>query len=283
MTPTIVVIGLGAMGSAVARRLKERGATVLTSFAGRSAASIRRAEETGLVDVDDDTIAQADLILSIVPPAQAVAVAERFTRPLARLPRKAIFADCNAINVETVRRIERIVAPSGASFVDGGIIGPPPGPAANPSFYFSGEAAPALAMLGPLGLKVRVMTAPVGGASALKMSYAGINKGVTLLAAAMVLGATRAGATEALHAELSESQPQLLARLAKSLPDMVPKAARWAPEMEEIAEFLGDHSAARGIYQSMAELCRHLAADFAGDQTDIAALEAFVSPLKEPR
>ena len=70
-------------------------------------------------------------------------------------------------------------------------------------------------------------------------------KGMTLLAAAMLLGATRAGAADALRAELSESRPALLDRYARSIPDMYPKAYRWAPEMEEIAEFLGDDPAAR--------------------------------------
>ena len=92
-----------------------------------------------------------------------------------------------------MRRIDAVVTPTGAAFVDGGIIGPPPGQSGNPTFYFSGQAAPALAGLSDLGLNVRIMKAPLGAASALKMSYAEINKGTTLLAAAMLLGATRAG------------------------------------------------------------------------------------------
>jgi 3-hydroxyisobutyrate dehydrogenase-like beta-hydroxyacid dehydrogenase len=182
------------MGSAVGRRLSEHGARVLTSLTGRSIATVRRAEMTGMIGADDDAIAQADVILSILPPNEAFALAERFAAPLSRASHKAIFADCNAINVETVRRIDAVITPTGAAFVDGGIIGPPPGQSGNPTFYFSGQAAPALAGLCDLGLNVRIMNAPLGAASALKMSYAGINKGTTLLAAAMLLGATRAGA-----------------------------------------------------------------------------------------
>jgi L-threonate 2-dehydrogenase len=125
------------------------------------------------------------------------------------------------------------------------------------------------------------MNAPLGAASALKMSYAGINKGTTLLAAAMLLGATRAGAADALRAELSESRPELLDRYARSIPDMYPKAYRWAPEMEEIAEFLGDDPAARLIFQGMAALCRRLAADQSGEQAEIRSLDVFIARLKE--
>jgi 3-hydroxyisobutyrate dehydrogenase-like beta-hydroxyacid dehydrogenase len=269
------------MGSAVGRRLSEHGARVLTSLTKRSIATIRRAEMTGMIGADDDAIAQADVILSILPPNEAFALAERLAAPLSRASHKAIFADCNAINVETVRRIDAVITPTGAAFVDGGIIGPPPGQSGNPTFYFSGQAAPALAGLCDLGLKVRIMKAPLGAASALKMSYAGINKGTTLLAAAMLLGATRAGAADALRAELSESRPELLDRYARSIPDMYPKAYRWAPEMEEIAEFLGDDPAARLIFQGMAALCRRLAADQSGEQAEIRSLDVFIARLKE--
>jgi len=68
---------------------------------------------------------------------------------------------------------------------------------------------------------------PVGAASALKMAYAGLNKGLTALAAAMAPAATRTGAAKALREELAYSQPQLLAHIGRSLPDMYPKAHRW--------------------------------------------------------
>jgi 3-hydroxyisobutyrate dehydrogenase-like beta-hydroxyacid dehydrogenase len=124
--------------------------------------------------------------------------------PLSRVQRKAMFVDCNAVNVETVRRISSIIEPTGASFVDGSIIGHPPGPEGGPTFYFSGSAAKELAAFEGLGLKVRIMEAPIGAASALKMAYAGINEGITLLVTAMVLGAARAGVADALHEPLAE-------------------------------------------------------------------------------
>ncbi|HTW83240.1 MAG TPA: DUF1932 domain-containing protein [Candidatus Sulfotelmatobacter sp.] len=277
MISRVAVIGPGAMGSAIAGRLTEHGVSVLTSLAGRSEATRRRAEAAGMIDADDDAIASADAILSIVPPADAVALAQRFAAPLARAARKAIYADCNAVDVDTVHRIATIIAPTGAPFVDGAIIGLPPGPNGDPTVYLSGEPAPALAPLADRGLTLRVMDAPVGAASALKMSFAGINKGITLLAAAMILGATRAGAAESLRGALAEHRPDVLARLDRALPDMVPKAYRWAPEMEEIAAFLGDDAAGRAIYAGLAALCRRLAADRTGAGTEIATLTAFVA------
>jgi 3-hydroxyisobutyrate dehydrogenase-like beta-hydroxyacid dehydrogenase len=276
MISTIAVIAPGAMGSAVARRLADRGATVLTSLAGRSEETRHRAAAAGMIDADDEALVRSDVILSILPPNDALALAERFVAPLTRAARKPIYADCNAIDVETAHRIAATLAPTGAPFVDGGIIGPPPGPKADPTFYFSGEAARLLAPLADLGLTVRVMDAPIGAASALKMSFAGINKGMTLLAAAMVLGATRAGAADALRTELADHHPVILERIVRGVPDMFPKAYRWAPEMEEIAAFLGEDAAARQIFEGMAALCRRLAADRAGHGAEIATLQTFV-------
>ena len=75
MSETVGVIAMGEMGSAVARRLHERGATVITQLTGRTPASAARAERAGAIPVstDDEFAAQSDFILSIVPPGERVA------------------------------------------------------------------------------------------------------------------------------------------------------------------------------------------------------------------
>lgn len=278
MTSTIAVIAPGAMGSAVGARLHAGGATVLTSLLGRSAASASRAGAAGMEPADDDRIAGADIVLSIVPPGEAVALAERLAPALGRSARKPVYVDCNAIDVRTARRVEAVLAPTGAGFADGGIIGGPPKPGdAGPTFYLSGDAAGRLGELAGLGLKVRVLEAPVGAASALKMSYAGITKGLTGLGAAMILAASRAGAGEALHEELQASQPQLLARFGKGMGDMYPKAYRWVAEMREIAAFIGPEAPEHVIYEGMAGLYEHIAADFAGGRAETGAIDRFLA------
>ncbi|MEW6149615.1 MAG: NAD(P)-binding domain-containing protein, partial [Pseudomonadota bacterium] len=222
---TIAILAPGAMGSAVARRLSENGARVLTSLQGRSEATLKRAVDAGMVGAKDDAIAEADIILSIVPPSEAVALAERLAALISTRAHKPIVVDCNAVNVETVRRIGEIIASAQAPFVDGGIIGFPPQPGGkSPAFYMSGEHARDVMVLKDLGLDVRIIEGPVGAASALKMSYAGIVKGLAGIGSAMVIAATKAGAADALRDELALSQPAILARLEVALPDMIPKA-----------------------------------------------------------
>ncbi len=273
MTREFAIIAAGAMGSAVARRLTEKGGRVLTLLDGRSPSTRRRAEDSGMIGVDEDRIARADIVLSIVPPGKALALAERLAPALTRKPRNPIFVDCNAIDVHTVKQVAGIIAPSGARFADAAIIGPPPKPGeAGPTFYISGEPATDLEVLRDYGLTVRTIDGPIGAASALKMSYAGITKGLAAIAAAMVLAATRAGAAAGLREELAASQPQLLQRFAKTLP-----AYRWVAEMREIAAFVGEDAAASRMYGAFADLYERLAADYQGSRTEIELIERFLS------
>jgi 3-hydroxyisobutyrate dehydrogenase-like beta-hydroxyacid dehydrogenase len=262
MTLTIAIIAPGEMGSAVGRSLRERGARIATSLKGRSEASIGRAERAGFVVVesDDRLIEDADMLLSIVPPGEALGVAERFAPALTRAARKPIVVDGNAVAPATAVQIGAVLAASGCPYVDAGIIGPPPAAGLRTIFYVSGTHAPDVLALNDFGLVVRALEGPIGAASALKMSYAGITKGLTAVGSAMVLGAERAGAAEALQRELAESQPHLLAYLAKHVPAMFPKAYRWVAEMEEIAQFLAADPAAPHIYAAMARLYERFAA-----------------------
>jgi 3-hydroxyisobutyrate dehydrogenase-like beta-hydroxyacid dehydrogenase len=277
MSDVIAVLAPGAMGSAVGRRLHEHGATVLTALAGRSAATRGRALAAGMVDADDDRIALADIILSILPPAKAEALAERLAPALCRGGKRTIYVDCNAVNVGTVQRVAGIIAATPARFVDGAIIGAPPKPGSpGPTFYLAGAPAADLGCLQALGLQTRTLDGAIGAASALKMAYAGITKGLTALGAAMVLAASRAGCAEALHRELAASQPQLLKRFQSALPDMAPKADRWVAEMREIAGFAGEDPAAARIYQGVADLYQRLGADQRGERLEFGLIDAFL-------
>ena len=240
MPPTVAIIAQGAMGSGVAQRLTENKVTVLTSLAGRSEASAKRARAAGMSAVSDRALTEADFFLSIVPPGEALTLAERLAPTLTAANKKPVYIECNAVSPQTMRKIADAIAATGCHFVGAGIIGPPPKPgSSNTRFYASGAAAGDFARLNDYGLIVRVLEGPLTAASALKMSYAGITKGFTALGAVMMLAATRAGADQALKAELAESQQALLGILSRNVPGMYGKAYRWVAELDEIATFVG--------------------------------------------
>jgi putative dehydrogenase len=279
MQPIVAVIAPGMMGSGVGGRLAQNGIEVRTALAGRSAASVKRAYAAGMVGASDAQIAACDFILSIVPPGEALGLAEQLAPSLRAAAKKPIYVDCNAVNPATVLRIARTVEETGATFVDGGIIGGPPTPGSKGTkLYLSGPAAARVVELEKYGLEPRVQAGPIGVASAMKMSYAGITKGFTALGAAMMLAAARAGTTEALRAELSASQPALHGWLTRAMPRMHSKAYRWVAEMEEISGFVGEDPAAAQFFQAAARLYERIAADFDGPRAECAALDAFCEP-----
>ena len=279
MQPIVAVIAPGMMGSGVGGRLAQNGIEVRTALGGRSEASVGRAGAAGMVGVSDAQIAASDFILSIVPPGEALGLAERLAPALRVAANQPIYVDCNAVNPATVLRIARTIEETGATFVDGGIIGGPPTPGSKGTkLYVSGPAAARVAALAAYGLEERVPPGPIGAASAMKMSYAGITKGFTALGAAMMLAAARAGTTEALRAELSTSQPALHGWLTRQMPRMYSKAYRWVAEMEEISGFVGDAPAAAQFFQAAARLYERIAADYDAKRAECAALDAFCEP-----
>jgi 3-hydroxyisobutyrate dehydrogenase-like beta-hydroxyacid dehydrogenase len=277
MRPVVAILSQGAMGAGVAARLVAHGVRVLTSLEGRSAASAARAAAAGMEAVDEAGLAAADAFLSILPPAEALATAERLGPAFAAAAAPPLYVDCNAVSPTTMRRIAAVLGAQGLRVVDAGIIGGPPREGyAGPVVHASGPEAPRLAaLLEGRGLDLRVLDGPVGAASALKMSYAGITKGLVAIGSAMMLAATRAGAAQALHAELAASQPALAAWFGRMVPSMYAKAYRWSGEMEEIADFAADDAAAAAIYRGAAALYERLAGE--AGQPEVAALRDFLS------
>jgi putative dehydrogenase len=285
MKPVVAIVAAGNMGAGIARRLVDHGVTVLTLLNGRSDASKARATAAGMQPAAIDAVMDADLLLSIVPPANALSFAEQTAFALKSARKKPVFADCNAVSPATVRHIHAVVSAAGAEFADAGIIGGPPEPGdKGPRIYVAGEPAQKLATLADFGLDMRVLDGPVGAASALKMAFAGISKGHIAIMAAMILAAERSGSAAALKQELSESEQSMLKTMSTRIPkSMIPKAWRWVAEMREIAEFTKEDPAAYAIWMGISKLYERIAEDTAGEHRETDALVQFFDDKGPPR
>ena len=277
MNPTVAIVAQGAMGAGIGARMTERGLRVVTSLAGRSAASVKRAADAGMIAVSDQEVARADYFLSIVPPGDALLLAEKMAALIAPNNKKPIYVDCNAVSPPTKLKIGNAVIKAGAPFVDVAILGLPPKPGGDaPAMIASGPDTGQFASLGEFGLKIRAIDGPVGAASALKMSYAGITKGFTALTSMMLLAAMRGGIEKELRKELERSHPAFVASFTRAIPDMFGKAYRFVAEMEEIANFVGDDKAARQMYLAFADFYARMATDVSGRKKESGALANFL-------
>jgi putative dehydrogenase len=291
--PRVAIIATGEMGNAVGRLLREGGATVTTCLAGRSARTQKLAEQAGITAVADDDrlVGGADVFLSIIPPGEAVGLAERFAKAIKHTGTKPAFVECNAVSPATMRRVAEIIGPTGATLVDVGIIGPPPGKGAT-KFYAAGPQAPSFDALKQCGLDVRWVSANVGDASALKMCYGGLTKGLTALATGLMISARCHGVDKALTAELADSQAAILGWLDRQLPRMPSKAYRWVAEMEEGAATFETVGLPPHMMQGAARLYDWIARTPLGketpetrdqDQTRAAMIEQLAQHLAKPR
>ncbi len=255
-TKTIALFHPGEMGAAVGACLVAGGHRVVCATEGRSAQTRSRAKASGLEDLasPERALAAAEIVLSVCPPHGALALA----REIAGRGFRGFYVDVNAISPATAREAGRIVEKAGATFVDGGIIGPPPVQGASSRLYLSGARAKEIAALfAGTSMEAIALDSPVGAASALKACYAGWTKGATALLAAIRALAEHESVDAALLAEWKRSQPELQKR-SEVVAVQARKAWRWIGEMEEIAASFeaaglpgGFHLAAAKIYRKL--------------------------------
>ncbi|MFO7696689.1 MAG: DUF1932 domain-containing protein [Anaerolineae bacterium] len=259
---TVGLLSPGDMGHAVGRVLVDHGLRVVTCLEGRSERTRNLAAEAGIEEVADyrTLVSEGQLILSIVVPAQAVAVAERVAGAIADAELRGreglTYADCNAIAPQTARDVERTITASGAHFVDAGIIGSPPGEGGRNRFYISGGHTGAMLALNRYGLDVVDLEGEAGQASGLKMCYAALTKGLTALCTELLVAAEALGISEPLAREFQGSQGAMLTRMERGIPGMLPKAHRWIGEMEEIARTFGALGLTPDMLHGAAEMYR---------------------------
>lgn len=225
----IAILHPGEMGAAIGAALVEVGHDVVWRPDGRSAATAGRAGAAGLRPVED--ISDCTLVMSVCPPGSASEVASSVSGF------HGLYLDANAIAPQTALGIAAQTSASGMTYVDGGIIGPPPTRSGTTRLYLSGPQAPAAAdLFDGCRLDTRVLpgAAPTA-ASALKMVYAAWTKIGSALLLAVDSTTDRLGLTQALRAEWELSQPDLAQRLDRALASADAKGWRWAAEMREIA------------------------------------------------
>ncbi len=258
---TIAILSPGDMGGGVGAALIAHGHSVITCVSGRSAATQARADRLGFRSVPDmdALLAEADLVLSILPPEAAPDLARAVAAAMRRSGHAPPYADCNAVAPETARAIGALFEGTGAPFIDGGIIGWAPRPGDAPTrFYVSGEAAGLMDVLDGKGISVRRTGPEIGRASAVKMCYASISKGTNTLHTAAMTVADALGVGEAVRAEIGESAPAVMERMRASIPRLPADAGRWIGEMEEIAKTFDSVGVTTGFHQGAAEMFRLL-------------------------
>jgi 3-hydroxyisobutyrate dehydrogenase-like beta-hydroxyacid dehydrogenase len=248
---TIGLLHPGEMGSAFGAALVEAGYTVTWASAGRSSASARRATSANLIDLGtvDAMVDRCQVIVSICPPTQAVAVANEIAGF------SGLYLDANAIAPATARRVAAVIEAGGGRYVDGGIIGGPPTPTYGTRLYLSGPAAPELVELfADTTVDARVVSEDQTAASGIKMCFAAWTKGTSALLLGIRALAIAEGVEGPLLDEWQTSMPELDRRSLTAAQQAATKGWRWVGEMEEIAATFRSAGLPDGFHLAAAEI-----------------------------
>ena len=257
---TIAILSPGDMGHGVGKVLAAGGYDVITCLAGRSQRTRDLAAAVGFRDVPslEDMALQADLIMSILVPAEAMGVARKVADAMRAAGASRPFADCNAVSPRSASAMASIINAAGGEYIDGGIIGGSPAKGAVPRIYTSGPQAGLMDELDGKGIAVRNLGPGIDRASGIKMCYASMTKGTNALRVAMLTAADSLGLYDELIEELADSQGEALSAMESQIPGLPANAGRWIGEMEEIAETFESAGVTPGFHEGAAEIFRLL-------------------------
>lgn len=280
--PTIGVLSPGAMGGALGRAWQRGGARVVTTVAGRSPRTQRLAEGLEWLHSFEAVVASADVVVSVVPPARALANAEQIAAAAQRINVRPIVADLNAISLPTLDEIAAVLGEGGCAVVDGTISGNPPQPngGGDTRVYLSGEHAGMLTGLDNGGLRTIVAGPDVGQASAIKMCTAAVYKGITALMIQSLRTADAHGVTELVAQDWADMLGPLGADGPNRIAVAVAKSDRFPAEMREIATTQDAAGWGAELYEAIARVFEaayqtalgELSPEQAGEVTDLAAV-----------
>ncbi|KAK4047359.1 hypothetical protein OIO90_006218 [Microbotryomycetes sp. JL221] len=247
---TIAILAPGQMGASLGTLIGSRSSVrVVTTLHDRSARTKRLAQQAKIHDLGsyDAVIKQSNIILSVLPPSNAVSMAQQVIEAVkndeSKDSKTIHYIDMNAISPRTSTKISTMFEHlPRVRYIDGGIIGGPATLESCPKIVLSGEAVnDVFQTLSELFLnRVTNVGDKIGAASALKLSYASLAKGMIALTLNAGLLAKQYDVLNALQEELEESNKAAAQTLQTRVPRNVAKAYRWIGEMDEIATSFND-------------------------------------------
>lgn len=264
----VAMVFPGAMGAPIASLLTCNGIRVLSPIGERSRRTQTTALAAGVVATEDlrSAIIGADMIISLVPPGNAVAMAQRCATELRGLTpqpgrRRPLYLEANSVSPGTARQVAAIVEDAGAACVDATMIGPASQVGNKTLMVVSGPEACKVAHLIGHAIELRIVGDEIGQASSLKMLIAFQTKAVAALGMEMLSAAAKVDQEHILRQMMERFYPETADFLDRNLPTYVRHAARRVDELREVEEWLREigHDAAmveaaRTVIEKMARL-----------------------------
>lgn len=253
----IAWIGFGEAAYHISLGLKQQGFDRMAAYDPakrdplRGATIQSHAEQVGIsiCDTPEEAIQGMDFVVSLTSAKVAVSVARQI---LPLMKQGQIFLDFNSAAPDTKREIAALERPEGVKICDVAVMGPVPLHGFRVPLLIAGEGRQEFAQeMLPYGMKIELLEAPAGGASAVKMIRSVFMKGFPQVMLECLLAAERYGVTEKM---LDSLEGTIGGKTVRQIADQlftptVIHAERRAAEMKEVVKML--HAA--GLAAQMSE------------------------------
>jgi 3-hydroxyisobutyrate dehydrogenase-like beta-hydroxyacid dehydrogenase len=183
----LAFIGFGEAAYYIAKGLKQEGMDQMIAYdvmqndGGRGHLIRTRADEAGiaLAESPETAFENADFVVSLTSPAVCVEVAESV---IPCLTSGQVYVDMNSSSPADMTKVDALPRTDGVGFCDAAVLGSVPKSGHKVKMYLSGGGAQVFydTMI-PYHMTMKVLDAPVGGASACKMFKSVFSKGLPQL------------------------------------------------------------------------------------------------------
>jgi 3-hydroxyisobutyrate dehydrogenase-like beta-hydroxyacid dehydrogenase len=286
---TVGILYCGDMGSAVGRLLRKAGLRVVTTCQGRSLRTREQARSSGIEILPglDEVLAQSNVIFSLVLPAAAIDLAEKYVALHQTHMKNSIFIEANSIGLDKLEQIECLMAKHDISFVDAAIHGTANQLEDIGVLYVSGPKARYIEKICQKVWRVNWLGERIGSASKMKMIMAGISK--TLAAMFLDIGvlAERAAMFEPFLKSCHHFYPGVMTAINRTLPTYTRHTPRRVSEIRNIEQMAREYSLRLGITHETGQLLKLVASiDWShldpGSLTDIHTIIQRVEEIRLP-
>ena len=206
----LVFIGFGEASYNISLGLASEGFTNMAAYDAfmddpqRGKLIHQRAEEAKVPLISlEEACAEGRFIASMNSAKVAVSVASGI---IPQLKSGQVYVDLNSASPTVEEEINKIPRAEGVRFCDAGVMGTVPGNRHKVPMFLAGDGAKAFCdAFSPCGMKLTVLDAPAGGASAIKMLKSVVMKGLPQLMFESYAAAEKYGVLDTLTESLSES------------------------------------------------------------------------------
>lgn len=237
---TIAILYPGDMGFVISKELVQHGFRVVSVSEGRSDLTKANIKNAGIEDLASmkDLVEVCDYIFSLNNAKSSISVAEEVASVVASSQKKPFFVDLNSNSPQTALKIGEIILQSGSGFINGAVLGASQDIPENSTFVISGKDTKELITLLSSIFKVKDAGDQIGSASAYKLLFSMVNKGINAVIFEAMIAASHFGILEPLDESLKNYLPGTYKDLQKTTPTYPQHIKRRIDEMHSLSEML---------------------------------------------